>query len=270
MRGGSFIDIAILEQAKPELVAQQTARADINARFADLTIAYQFDQRFRTGFPAKLIDAGLQRLDNALGQAEMLDTPGARRKMRAGHIGISQRPPVGANHAIKAVLLTQQAGDDALVESEADRLVLGVNRHAVVRHDHGGAGFKGSFKRQEVIVEVIARIDLFTPIFKVRILAVFLWSPAGKMFGHAGDALSAKLRALEATDVRGCQLSPPSNYLHRKCRSRVPSAARSPDQPSGAKPSAGRQRGIPDGRFPANSSTSFSSPMAAKPGGSGH
>ena len=116
-------------------------------------------------------------------------------------MGVGQRTPIGADHAVKTIFVSQHTADDTLVESETNRFVLGINGHAVIGHDHGGAGGDCGFKGQQVIIEVVAGINLLAPVFEVRIFAILLWAAAGKMFGHARNALRSQLASLEAADI---------------------------------------------------------------------
>ena len=79
-------------------------------------------------------------------------------------MGVRQRTPVGADHAVKAELFAQQAGDDAFVKGETDRLVFGINRHTVVGHDHGDAGVDSRLEGRQMIIEMVAGIDLLAAV----------------------------------------------------------------------------------------------------------
>ena len=65
----------------------------------------------------------------------------------------------------------------------------------------GRAGGKGRGKGNEVIIKVIARIDLLFAIREVWVFPILLWAATGKMFGHTGDALRPQRGALKATDI---------------------------------------------------------------------
>ena len=203
--GGVGIDRALFEQAEAEFVAQQTPGAFVYARLAHPPIAHQLHNQLGAGFPAELVDAGCQRLDDALGHAQMLDPPSPRREGRAHDGVIGEHAPVGADDAVEAHLFAQQITDDALVESEAHLFVFCAHGLGIVGHHHGCARLDGRGEGRQVIIEVAAWIGLLRAIGKVRVAAVFLRSATGKVLGCAGDALRSQLVALEAADIGGGQ-----------------------------------------------------------------
>ena len=73
------IDVGIVEQAEPELVAQEAARRLVDARLADLAAADERDDDVRAVLAAELVDAGLERLQRALLPGQVLDAPGSCR-----------------------------------------------------------------------------------------------------------------------------------------------------------------------------------------------
>src|SRR5919199_519660 len=133
--------------------------------------------------------------------AQVFDAPGARRPEMLAQVDIRQQAPVRADNAVEAVLATQQSRDDVLVEAEADHFVLRSDRHAVVGHELGSARGEGRLEGNQVVVEVVAGIDLLSAIREVRVLPVLLRPAAGKMLGHAGHALLAERLALETADI---------------------------------------------------------------------
>ena len=135
----------------------------------------------------------------------MLDAPGTRGPDDAVEHRIGEQPPVGADDAVEAVSLAEQPGDHAVVEPEADLLVLGPDGHPVVRHHLGGAGLDRGRERDEVVVEVAAGIDLLAAVREVRVLAVELWPAAGEVLRHAGNALGPERLELHAAEVGGDQ-----------------------------------------------------------------
>ena len=99
-----------------------------------------------------------------------------------------EQAPVGADHAVKAILLAQQAGDDILVEAKAHLFDGQTDGLAVVGHDLAGAGLEGRLKGAQVVVKVVAGVDLLLAIGEVRVQPVFLRPAAGEVLGHAGHA----------------------------------------------------------------------------------
>ena len=117
-----------------------------------------------------------------------------------------------------------------LAEAEADLLVLGADRHAVVRHHLRRPGRDGGQERLQVVVEPAARIDLLTAVREVRVLAVLLRAAAGEVLGHRGDRVRAEPVALEAADVGGDQSRRSGRRPRRRscrCRAQRGSVARS-------------------------------------------
>ena len=117
-------------------------------------------------------------------------------------VGVVDQPPVGADDAVEAVALAQQAGDDRLVEAEADLLVLGADGHAVVRHDLARAGLEGGLER----LQVVARTGRPGRPARGRTAKCgsspsFCGPPPGKCLVMRGDRCRAERRALEAADV---------------------------------------------------------------------
>ncbi|MDR6097829.1 hypothetical protein QE454_001448 [Microbacterium sp. SORGH_AS454] len=123
--------------------------------------------------------------------------------------------PVGADDPVVAELLAQETGEDLLVEAETDLLHRFAVEHeplgeAVVGHDarraRGNCGAEGL----EVVIEVVARVDLLPPVGEVRVLAVLLGAAPGEVLGGAGDRCRAQLGALEPVEVGahvgGCEL----------------------------------------------------------------
>src|SRR6185437_14496807 len=96
---------------------------------------------------------------------------------------------------------------DALVEAEADLLVLGADGHAVVRHDLAAAGGEDGLERLEVVLEVVAGVDLLAAVVEVRVLAVLLRAAAREVLGHRRDRAGTERLALEAAHVGGAELA---------------------------------------------------------------
>ena len=89
---------------------------------------------------------------------------------------------------------------------------------AVVGHDLGRAGREGRLEGDQVVVEVVAGVDLLLAVGEVRVLAVLLRAAAGEVLGHAGDAVRAERLALEAADVGCDQLRRRARRPRRRCR----------------------------------------------------
>ena len=89
---------------------------------------------------------------------------------------------------------------------------------AVVGHDLRGAGLEGRLEGTQVIVEVVARVDLLFAVGEVRVLAVLLRPAAGEVLGHAGHAVSGRA---PRPGSRGCRLRPCARRARRprrRCR----------------------------------------------------
>jgi len=77
-------------------------------------------ERTRLGLPSKLIHTRLKRLLNAPSHREMLHPPGfGWDKFTPHHLERVDEHPIGADHAIETVFLTQQASDDIFVKTKA-------------------------------------------------------------------------------------------------------------------------------------------------------
>ena len=201
--GGSNIHIRVIEQPQHELLAQQAPGRFINATFAHLPAAHQLNNHFGAALATKLIHARLNRLLRPLTHAEMLHAPtlGLNHDFVTG-LHVSQQAPIGADDAIEAILAAQQTGDDLLVKPKAHFLKFGADGHAVIGHDLRCARRKRGIKWNQVIVEVVARVNLLFADCEVRIFAIFLRAAAGEMLGHAGHAVRAELLALKAKNIR--------------------------------------------------------------------
>ena len=194
---GVRVDEGAVEQAEPELLQQQPAGGDAQPGLADAAGADEVHEHLRAELAAELVDAGVQGLDHAVFEAEVLDAPERAR----------QDAPVGADDAVEAELVAQQVGDDLAVEAEADLLVLGADRHAVVGHQLGDAGLDQLAEGLQVLGEPAARIDLLAPVGEVRILAVQLRAAAGEMLGHGGHGLATEPGPPQAADVGRAEAS---------------------------------------------------------------
>jgi hypothetical protein len=103
--------------------------------------------------------------------------------------------------SISTITLPQKPGDDILIEAEADFFEGQPKRPAVIRHDLGCPGLESGFKWNQMVVEVVARINLVFAVRKVRVFAILLRAAAREVLGHAGDAVRAKDVALKPFDV---------------------------------------------------------------------
>ena len=107
-------------------LSRRIRRADSSMRDSgDASRLDQLDEQLRQGLAAELVAARIDDLEEALRGVELLDAPGLRRPDRAvRHRRVADERPVGADDAVEAEAPAQQAGDDVLVEAEADRLEL--------------------------------------------------------------------------------------------------------------------------------------------------
>ena len=103
----------VVEQAELELLAQQAAGRDVDALLADLAGCDEVDQQSGQASPPNWSTPASSDLDHALARRQVLDAPRARRERLADDLGVVDQAPVGADDAVEAVALAQQAGDDA-------------------------------------------------------------------------------------------------------------------------------------------------------------
>src|SRR5207253_1013145 len=101
-----------------------------------------------------------------------------RPQLVARHHVIGEQAPVGADYAVEAVPLAQQARDDAFVEAEPDLLPRGSDGPPVVGHDLRRPGCEGGLERRQMVLEVASRIDLVLAVVEVRVLAARLRAAA--------------------------------------------------------------------------------------------
>src|SRR6185295_7812581 len=113
----------------------------------------------------------------------MFNTPCSRRPYSIWHMSISDQSPIGTYHSIISIFLTQQAGDDCFVERHRHIFIRLVHGDAIIRHD--GCCLRGecSLEGNEVVIEMITRIDLSLLKFKVWIQPLVLWTSTREMFG---------------------------------------------------------------------------------------
>ena len=163
------IDVRIVEEPEPELVAQQTANGLVDARLRDAAGAHELDEQLRQRLAAELVAAGGDDLLEPILGAQLLDAPALGLEDRAvRHRSVGDEAPVGADHAVEAVALAQQARDHVAVEAEADLLVRRSDRAAVVRHDLRRSGREGGLEDAHVVLEPVAGIDLILPVGEMR------------------------------------------------------------------------------------------------------
>ena len=166
--------------------------------------ADELDEQLRQRLAAELVAAGVEELQQPLLGGEVLDAPAPwPERVAAAEVVVGDEPPVGADDAVEAVPLAQDAGDHVAVEAEADLLEPDADRPAVVRHDLRGPGRERRLERLEVVVEVPAGIDLVPAVARS---AGPRRPSAGRRRGSASSCRrpsAAELVALEAADVRG-------------------------------------------------------------------
>ena len=113
-----------LEQPEQELLPQQPARRHVQPLLGHLAVAHELDEQVGACLAAELVGAGVQDLLHPLASGSGARHPrrgpgtAARRCRR-----VVDQPPVGADDAVEAEALAQQAGEHRLVEAEADLLV---------------------------------------------------------------------------------------------------------------------------------------------------
>lgn len=73
---------------------------------------------------------------------------------------IGNKVPVRDHDSFKAQLVTKEVRNDGLVECKGYWGVLSANRSGVIRHDLACAGGNSSFERNQVMLEVVARVCL--------------------------------------------------------------------------------------------------------------
>ena len=154
-------------------------RADSSIRASDsVALLHELDDELRRRVAAEPVDARLDRLLVALLDAERLDAPGHARRDRR----------VRVDHAPESELPAQQVGDDLAVVRRSRPPRRSGRRHRVVRHDHRRARLDRRLPREQVVVEVLARIDLVLAPGEVGVLAAARGAGAGEVLGGEGDA----------------------------------------------------------------------------------
>ena len=156
-------------------------------------------------FAAELVDAGVDGFQDAFLGREVFCTPGAGREPIAHDRRIGDDSPVAAHDAIEAEVFPEKAGDDRLVEPEADLLVFGADRHAVIRHDLPGSCRKGGFEWPQVQIELPSGVDLLPAVGEMRVLATLLRATAGEVLGHGGHRAGTELATLHSPDEGGAE-----------------------------------------------------------------
>ena len=182
-----LVDIAGVEEAKHELLAQESSNRLIDPRLSDAAGPDCIDYRIRAEVSPELVHACFNRLDDAPFKAQLLDPPGTGRGWLSEELKVGQQTPVRTHDAVKSEALTEEPGDDRLVEGESHFLVLRANRHPVVRHHLRPMGCDGCFERKQVELELVARVDLLAPVVEVGVLAILLRTATGKVLRHGGD-----------------------------------------------------------------------------------
>ena len=108
------VDVRVVEQPEPELVAEQPPHRRVDARLVDPARAHELDDDLGAGLAAELVDAGVEAFSARSSRAQVLDAPGAGGPDRAGEQRVVEQPPVGADDAVEAVALAEQPGDHAV------------------------------------------------------------------------------------------------------------------------------------------------------------
>ena len=141
------IDVRVVEQTEPELVAQQATCRLVDPRLRDAACADEFDEQLRQRLATELVAPGVDDLHEAILRAQLLDAPALGAEDRSvRHRRVRDQPPVGADDTVEAVAVAQEAGDDVAVETEADLLERHPDRASVVRHDLRRPGFESGFE----------------------------------------------------------------------------------------------------------------------------
>ena len=107
--GRGRVDVGLVEEAEAELLPQKPAHGDVETLFENTARVDETDEHVGAHLAAELVDAGVEGLQHSLLGGQVLDAPGARRPDRAGDGSVVQETPVGADDAVEAVALAQQA-----------------------------------------------------------------------------------------------------------------------------------------------------------------
>ena len=136
LAGGVGVDEGVVEEAELELEAEQPADRLVEAGFGHPTGVDEPDDDIGAVLAAELVDAGVEELDEPVLGAQVLDSPRLRRSQRADlaePTGLAvvdlvvDQTPVGADDAVEAELLAEDARDDRSVEAEPDLLEVGAD-----------------------------------------------------------------------------------------------------------------------------------------------
>ena len=125
----------------------------------------------------------------------------------ASDYGVGDETPVGDYNAFEAKLSTEKVGNDALVHTRSNFLILSANWTGIVRHDLACASSNGSLEGDEVVLEVVARVCGVLAICEVAVLSVLDRSAAREVLGDCCDRLVAKLVARKTFNVSDDKLS---------------------------------------------------------------
>ncbi|GJD03055.1 hypothetical protein ColKHC_11880 [Colletotrichum higginsianum] len=199
--GGLRVDEGVVEEAEEELLAQEAPDGDVEPLLRHVALLDELDDELDALLAAELVDAGVEDAGGALELRQALDPPRAGGHVLAADHRVRDQAPVGDDDALEAELLPQEAGDDLLVEGEADGVVLGADGARVVRHHLPRAGRDRRLEGDEVVVEVVAGIRLVLAVGEVGVLAVLHRTAAGEVLGDGRHAVGAQLFTLEALDV---------------------------------------------------------------------
>jgi len=205
LRGVLRVDVAVLEQAEPQLVVQDAAGGLVDPVLGDLAAADQVDHQVRAGLAAELVHPGVQRGPQPLRRFEVFDAPGAGRSVLAPETGVGQYAPVGADHPGETQLLAQQPGHHLVVEGERHRRQLGADRQPVAEHHLRGAGPHSRHERRQVGGEAATRVGLLGAVPEMGVLAGADRAAAGEMLDQRGDAVRSERRTLQTGQVRNRQ-----------------------------------------------------------------
>src|SRR5579871_3280753 len=96
------------------------------------------------------------------------------------------------------IFISQQSCDDLLVERKPNIFICLSGWHTIIRHDCSSVHFECCFKRNEVIIEIITRINLSFLKWEMRVQAFFLRAATAEMFGHACYTIAPEFLALKS------------------------------------------------------------------------
>ena len=104
-----LIDIAGVEEAKHELLTQESSNRLIHARLSNAAGPDCIDYRIRAEVSPKLVHACFNRLDDAPFKAQLLDPPGTGRRWLSEELKVREQAPVRTHDAVKSEALTEEA-----------------------------------------------------------------------------------------------------------------------------------------------------------------